>query len=140
LVEHLNEADVEIRGIGPEGEVYGCEGVFVGAVYDEGAAGGGPESTLDVLGKKQKGDGYGQEEGEGITVRNVGCLVDVGAGVEILACWWNEGAAAPGGREEAEMCGRACGEGGEGEEGGREHRGRGGEVDELRSLVWGRER
>jgi hypothetical protein len=49
LVEHLNQTDVEVCGVGTEGEIHGCEGGGVGAVEYEGAAGGGPLCSCVAL-------------------------------------------------------------------------------------------
>jgi hypothetical protein len=49
LVEHLDETDVEVCGVGTKGEIHSCEGGGVGAVENEGAAGGGPLCTCVAL-------------------------------------------------------------------------------------------
>ena len=65
LVEHLNEADVEISGVGAKSQVHGCEGVFMGAVYDEGTACSRPESALAALaGKGDRGERKGRGRGK----------------------------------------------------------------------------
>lgn len=45
-----------------------------------------------------------------LTVRHVSRLIDIGTGIYPLAGWFFEGAAAPGGCEEAEVSVCACGE------------------------------